>query len=227
MHPIESDLCRAIDLIVDGKETSAARLLEDCETRLLVGIKTSHSPDEISEMRELLGDCYSLQEEHEQALLAWEQALGTRPQAQTVLWKMVNTLLGELEQPALAARILQEQLLPLDPENLDWNQALRIAQAEVALGPVEEAMPIEGDLDLVRQAGEVLRSVEAGEHKHAGHHHGEGCDCADGDCDCEDGECEGDCGHAGHDHDGHHCDHCHCDDPDCGCEERAQDRQDD
>ena len=155
---IEEQLCRAIDLLVDNKNSQAERLLEQVISTLRKRISASTLPEEIARCQESWGDALTLMQEPEQALLHYEKGLLALPEDQTLLWKICKTLLNDMERYDEAASILQENLLPLDPENDDYLDALDIAR-----GP-QRYKEIEKELEAEEAEEEAEESEDALDH---------------------------------------------------------------
>ena len=150
MESIEGDICAAMELYADGSEKAAARAFESLEARLSVAC--SEAPSDTA-LLGLLAQVLQLQEEYQQAVLRYEQILKLEPENQDVLFEVVTILLENLESPAPALAILEDRLIPLDPENREYRDmvrtCLRAIKSQSSSRKVKELDPeVEQDLDL-------------------------------------------------------------------------------
>jgi tetratricopeptide (TPR) repeat protein len=124
----EKILGDAIDLLADGRDAEA----EDMLNAFILTLKGSMNGTEADAERYYYwGRALALQEEWEQALLRHESALQLKPNHEGALWETVGILMDALEKPESAKSVLEQRLLPLQPKNEDYLEALASAEALV------------------------------------------------------------------------------------------------
>ena len=166
MQEIDQLVCKAIDLMADGKGAEAEKTLEGAIARIRARLASETDDGTVARLHERKGDALALMAEHEQALLSYEEGLKRDPAGRDILWKIVSVLLENLERPEEALSILESNLLPLDPENPRYLEARDAARAQV------------------RHSGGTASAEEEDGHAHdcgCGHDHGHG---HDGSCGC-------------------------------------------
>lgn len=153
---IEAIFCRAIDLMVSNHQSEAEELLEGAISTLRERLVDCSNSEEIALFQELWGDALSLMEEPEQALLHYEKGLQATTDQPQLLWKICRTLLEELERYSEAEEILTQKLLPLDPQNSDYLDALDTARGPQRYKQLDEipSTSVDLDLDLDEEEGE-------------------------------------------------------------------------
>ena len=115
----------AIDLIADDRTAEAEELLN----AFIAALKSSMNGADADAGRYYWwGRALALQEEWEQALLRFEDALRTDPGHEGALWETVQILMDALDKPESAKTLLTERLLKLGPENPDYLEALSSAE---------------------------------------------------------------------------------------------------
>ncbi|MGL1901446.1 MAG: tetratricopeptide repeat protein [Fibrobacterales bacterium] len=120
----EDEIGRAIELMAEEQHTDAETLFYE-----IIGmIKAELSHD--THNRELLHQwaiCLSCMDEYEQALLKYERIVSIDVHDKDA-WFQICSLLLTLERPQEAEHILEEKLIPLDPENEEYKEALATAK---------------------------------------------------------------------------------------------------
>lgn len=168
----ESTLNQALDLVADGEQRRADRLLQgiiDHAKARLAG-----TADDV-DRHYYWGRALTAMDEPEQALLRFERALQLDPGHEPSLWETASIFLHELDRPESARAILAEKLLPLSPSNALYQESLRAAEFALRLrkeppptsapakgaAPRDPAAEKERAAALEREADDLLR--EAGE----------------------------------------------------------------
>lgn len=118
----ETTLNQALDLLADGEDRKAGRLLQSC----IDDIKRNLS-DDASDLNRFYywGRCLTAMEEPEQALLKFEKAMRIDPDHEGSLWETASLLYHDLERPESAQPILAERLVKLYPDNELYQETLR------------------------------------------------------------------------------------------------------
>ncbi|MBO7500602.1 MAG: hypothetical protein J6T45_04565 [Fibrobacterales bacterium] len=166
MQEIDQLICKAIDLMVDGKGAEAEKTLENAIARVRARLASETDDGTAARLHERKGDSLALMAEHEQALLSYEEGLKRDPASRDLLWKIVSVLLENLERPEEALSILEKNLLPLDPENQRYLEARDAARAQL------------------RHADGTDSAEEGGHECGCGHDHGHEGHGHDGSCGC-------------------------------------------
>jgi tetratricopeptide (TPR) repeat protein len=126
----EIALNQALDLLADGEQRRADRLLQgiiDHAKARLTG-----SPEDL-ERHYFWGRALTAMEEPEQALLRFERALQIDPAHEPSLWETASIFLHEMEKPESARAILAEKLLPVSPDNALYRESLQAAEFALRL----------------------------------------------------------------------------------------------
>ncbi len=140
----ENEICQAIDLMADDRHQESCRLLESCINRIKKQLQAGKSQ---CENYYYWGMCLSIMDEHQQALLKFESAVRLNPNHQASLWQIAGILLYTLDKPKSALRILEDALLPLVPENKEYQRALSDAKSMIRImrdPPPHERPPLNG-----------------------------------------------------------------------------------
>ncbi|MGL1933915.1 MAG: tetratricopeptide repeat protein [Fibrobacterales bacterium] len=120
----EDEIGHAIEMMAEEQHSNAETLFNE-----IIGmIKTELSHD--SNNRDLLHQwaiCLSCMDEYEQALLKYERIVSTDVHDKDA-WFQICSLLLTLERPQEAEHILEKKLLPLDPDNEEYKEALATAK---------------------------------------------------------------------------------------------------
>lgn len=123
----ETTLNQALDLLADGEEKKAGKILQSCIDDIKKNLK--HTDDDL--MRYYYwGRCLTAMEEVEQALLKFEKVLKIDPDHEASLWETASIFFHDMDRPENAEPILAERLLKIDPENelyIESLQAVRFA----------------------------------------------------------------------------------------------------
>ena len=154
----EQILGDAIDLIADSRDAEA----EDMLNAFILTLKASMNGSEgDAERYYYWGRALGLQEEWEQALLRLESALQLKPNHEGALWETVTILMDALEKPESAKSVLEQRLLPLNPKDENYLEALASAEALIRrrdgrpLKPWKEGdVELEGDEPIAGETGE-------------------------------------------------------------------------
>jgi tetratricopeptide (TPR) repeat protein len=146
----ESTLNQALDLLADSEERKAGRILQGC----IDDIKKHLTGTDADLIRYYYwGRCLTAMAEAEQALLKFEKALRIDPDHEGSLWETASIFLHELERPENAKTLLAERLIPLHPDNADYQEALREVEFTLKLRKApppltkEEADSVGDELD--------------------------------------------------------------------------------
>ena len=121
----EKALNQAIDLIADQRESEAEKVLLGFIQELKEEMDgTIADADRYHQWGQFL----YLMNEHQQALLQYEQALQIRPDHIDSLWEIVSIFLYDLDKPASAKSLLEQALIPLRPNSSQFAEALQAAE---------------------------------------------------------------------------------------------------
>jgi tetratricopeptide (TPR) repeat protein len=121
----EASLNQALDLLADGEDRKARQLLQGGVTHVKANLTDSEAD---LERFYYWGRFLTAMEEYEQALLKFEKALRIDPAHEGSLWETASILLHDMDRPELAKALLAEKLLPLQPANPLYEEALREAE---------------------------------------------------------------------------------------------------
>ena len=123
----EATLNGALDLLADGEDKKAGKVLQSC----IDDIKKNLTHSELDLDRYYYwGRCLTAMEEVEQALLKFEKALKIDPDHEGSLWETASIFFHDMNRPENAEPILAERLLKIAPENelyIESLQAVRFA----------------------------------------------------------------------------------------------------
>ncbi len=126
----ESTLNQAIDLIADGEERKADRMLQGIIDHAKA--RLSATPEDLDRYY-YWGRALTAMEEPEQALLRFEKVLQLDPDHEGALWETASILLHELERPESARALLADKLLPMSPDNALYRESLQAAEFALRL----------------------------------------------------------------------------------------------
>jgi tetratricopeptide (TPR) repeat protein len=126
----EIALNQALDLLADGEQRRADRLLQGIIDHAKA--RLSGTPEDL-ERHYFWGRALTAMEEPEQALLRFERALQIDPAHEPSLWETASIFLHELDKPESARVILAEKLLPVSPDNALYRESLRVAEFALRL----------------------------------------------------------------------------------------------
>ncbi len=126
----EATLNQALDLLADGEEKKAGRILQTCIDTIKKNL-TGTDSDLIQFY--YWGRCLTAMEEAEQALLKFEKALAINPNHEGSLWETASILMHDMERPESAKPILAERLIKLFPENELYQESLRVVEFSLKL----------------------------------------------------------------------------------------------
>lgn len=145
----EITLNQALDLLADGEQRRADRLLQGIIDHAKA--RLSGSPEDL-ERHYYWARALTALEEPEQALLRFERALQIDPAHEASLWEMASIFLHELDRPESARAILAEKLLPMAPDNVLYRESLQAAEFALRLrrDPPGRARPEGGPKDAAR-----------------------------------------------------------------------------
>lgn len=118
----EQKICAAIDDWVDGKD------VEKTVFTIIDEIKINLKEKKTAELYWYWGQSLEILDEYEQASLKFEEALKLSPNNKDMLWSLISLLLFSLQTPEPAKNLLKERLLPLDPSNEKYLDALATAE---------------------------------------------------------------------------------------------------
>lgn len=140
----EASLNQALDLLADGEDQMARRILQGGVAHV-----KSHLTDSEADLERLYywGRFLTALEEYEQALLKFEKALRIDPSHEGSLWETASILLHDLDKPELAKTLLAERLVPLHPDNPLYAETLKEAEflIRVRTSPPEAPGPIDDE----------------------------------------------------------------------------------
>ena len=126
----ETTLNQALDLLADGEDRKAERLLQG----LIDHVKTRLTKtDEDLRLHYYWGRALTAMDEPEQALLRFERALEIDAEDELSLWETASIFLHDLDRPESAAALLKEKLLPMSPDNALYGETLRAAEFALRL----------------------------------------------------------------------------------------------
>ncbi|MEO7426580.1 MAG: hypothetical protein ABI036_15430 [Fibrobacteria bacterium] len=138
----EITLNQALDLLADGEEKKAERILQG----IIDHIKARLNRKEADvDLHYYWGRALTAMDEPEQALLRFEKALEIDAGHEPTLWETASIFLHDLDRPESAAAVLKEKLLPLSPDNADYLEALRLAEFTLRLK--KQPPPVSGAMD--------------------------------------------------------------------------------
>lgn len=126
----EATLNQALDLLADGDQRKADRLLQGIIDHAKA--RLSGGPDDL-ERHYFWGRALTSLEEPEQALLRFERALQIDPAHEPSLWETASIFLHELDRPETARAILADKLLPASPDNALYRESLIAAEFALKL----------------------------------------------------------------------------------------------
>jgi tetratricopeptide (TPR) repeat protein len=171
----EIALNQALDLLADGEQRRADRLLQGIIDHAKSRLTGS---DEDRDRHYYWARALTAMEEPEQALLRFERALQIDPGHEASLWESASIFLHELDKPESARVLLAEKLVPLSPDNTLYRESLQLAEFTLRLrkdppkpaagagsagrkgGPVWDAtVAKERAAALEREAEELLRAA--------------------------------------------------------------------
>jgi tetratricopeptide (TPR) repeat protein len=118
----EATLNQALDLLADGEERKAGRILQasiDDIKKHLTGT------DSDLERFYFWGRCLTAMEEVEQALLKFEKALRIDPDHEGSLWETASIFFHDLDRAESAKPLLVDRLLKHHPNNELYQETLR------------------------------------------------------------------------------------------------------
>ena len=128
---IESEICRIYDLLAEDQEEQAEKSINEIINQLKALTDVEYT-DEVYPAQAgyflQWGRCLEMLEEPEQALLKWEKSLNFDPDSQETLWAMASCLIYTMNRPESAIPILEEKLLKLNPDEEQYQDALKAAQ---------------------------------------------------------------------------------------------------
>ncbi|HKP96210.1 MAG TPA: hypothetical protein VJ385_10670 [Fibrobacteria bacterium] len=126
----ETTLNQALDLLADGEDRKAGRLLQGIIDHVKARLTRSEAD---LDLYYYWGRALTAMEEPEQALLKFEKALGIDAGHEASLWETASIFLHDLDRPESAALLLKEKLLPASPDNALYLESLRAAEFAVRL----------------------------------------------------------------------------------------------
>jgi len=125
----EKQLSDAMDMYAEGNEPEFHSRVHEV-LYLVKSMKTNKQnvPAEEAERLETWGFALTLLDEHEQAVLKYEEALKLEPARDDLVFRITELLLHQLHRPESAKALLEERLLKNDPDNEEYQEALRLAK---------------------------------------------------------------------------------------------------
>ena len=126
----ESTLKQALDLIADGEDRKADRLLQSIIDHAK---KRMTGTTEDLERYFFWGRALVAMEEPEQALLKFEKVIQLESDHEGALWETASIFLHELERPDSARTLLADRLLPMSPDNAMYRESLQAAEFALRL----------------------------------------------------------------------------------------------
>jgi tetratricopeptide (TPR) repeat protein len=126
----EITLNQALDLLADGEQRRADRLLQSIIDHAKARLTGS---DEDRDRHYYWGRALTAMEEPEQALLRFERALQIDPSHELSLWETASIFLHELDRPESARLLLAEKLIPASPDNALYRESLQAAEFNLRL----------------------------------------------------------------------------------------------
>lgn len=126
----EATLNQALDLLADGQDSKAERLLQGLIDHVKPRLAKSDSD---RDLYYYWGRALTAMDEPEQALLKFEAALGIDPDHEPSLWETASIFLHDLDRPESAATLLKEKLLSMSPGNALYKESLRAAEFSLRL----------------------------------------------------------------------------------------------
>lgn len=133
----------AIDFYADDNLERFDTLIKEIVKRLKDDLKEIHASDNkdsriIAQIHYTWGFVLALNNEAEQALLRYEEALKNDPKNDEIVWEMVQIFLNQLYTPEPARKLLEERLLKNDPKNQEYKDALVLAKMSFNPNDTEE-----------------------------------------------------------------------------------------
>ncbi|MDB5051656.1 MAG: hypothetical protein JWO30_4727 [Fibrobacteres bacterium] len=126
----EANLNQALDLLADGEDRKAERLLQG----IIDHVKTRLTRSDADLDRYYYwGRALTAMDEPEQALLKFEKVLEIDAGHELTLWETASIFLHDLDRPESAATLIKEKLLPMSPGNILYEESLRAAEFAVRL----------------------------------------------------------------------------------------------
>jgi tetratricopeptide (TPR) repeat protein len=140
----ETTLNQALDLLADGQDRKAERLLQGIIDHIKARLTGS---DADLEPYYFWGRALTAMDEPEQALLKFEKALAIDPSHEPSLWETASIFLHDLERPESAVVLLKEKLLPANPGNAMYAESLKAAEFALRLkkSPPPGSKPAEAE----------------------------------------------------------------------------------
>ncbi len=126
----EATLNQALDLLADGEDAKAERILQGIIDH--VKARLTRTGSDLG-FHYYWGRALTAMDEPEQALLRFEKALEIDPGHEPTLWETASIFLHDLDRPESAAALLKENLLPSNPDNPLYVEALRLAEFTLRL----------------------------------------------------------------------------------------------
>ena len=115
-----SQICIAMDMQADGKDSEAYNILQQCIT----SIKKSGQSENLPNGFYFWGMCLHLMDEPEQALLKFEKAVQVEPDHEKSLWQITSILFYNQQSAQPALSILENKLLKINPDNPEYLEIL-------------------------------------------------------------------------------------------------------
>lgn len=137
---IEEQICKVYDFIADENDAQARALAQNLIEQIKIKTRVEYTDDNFGEQAGYFlqwGRCLELLDEPEQAMLKWERSLHFDADSIETLWALSSCLIYTMNKPEAAIPIIREKLLALDPENEQFQDALRIS--ELGAGAAQEA----------------------------------------------------------------------------------------
>lgn len=128
---IEAQICQIYDLMSEDQDQKAEELILSLIEQFKVLTHVEYTDDVYPEQAGYFlqwGRCLELLEEPEQALLKWERSLHFDPGSTETLWAMASCLIYTMNKPESAIPLLKDKLIPLDPDNEQFQDALRASE---------------------------------------------------------------------------------------------------
>lgn len=121
----EASLNQALDLLADGEDHKARRILQGG----IDDVKKNLADSDADLPRYYYwGRFLTAMEEYEQALLKFEKALRIDPDHEGSLWETASIFLHDLDRPDTAKTLLADKLVKRFPANPTYVEALREAE---------------------------------------------------------------------------------------------------
>lgn len=128
---LEDKICQVYDLIAEDQETKAHQLISELiiEFKSLTQVEYTDANYAVQAGYFLQwGRCLELLEEPEQACLKWERSLHFEPDSSETLWALASCLIYTMNKPESAIPLLKDKLIPLEPNNEQYTDALKAAE---------------------------------------------------------------------------------------------------